>query len=355
VSAVLILSTANSQLELAPALGSALLRWRVNVDGRSYDILRPTDPGDLAAGHIERCASWPLVPWSNRIAQGRFNWDGQQYQLPTSSADPHAIHGIGWKRAWSVAGHERASPHEGTSPQQRDSPDSARAELTLTHTADACWPFSFHATQDIALSHSAGGTTLSLTLTLTNTGQRSMPAGLGAHPYFACEPDAELSFHAEHAVEHDEERLPIRSANPGRTTPELKGLRAGQSAGLPAELDFTKPRRFLHQPFDRAFTGWSGPVQLLRPSAGLALEVRAGEAEVIGCSRLVLYVPPEEIHPARSIAIEPVSHDTHAIGESDPGAHGLLTLAPGQSNRLSTTWTVRSTQYPALSGRCRIM
>jgi galactose mutarotase-like enzyme len=69
----------------------------------------------------------------------------------------------------------------------------------------------------------------------------------------------------------------------------------------------------------------------------------------------VLVAPEDRRHPARSIAIEPVSHDTNAIGESDLGAHGLLTLAPGQSNRLSTTWTVRSTQSPPLSAGRRIM
>ena len=58
-------------------------------------------------------ASFPLVPFSNRIGGGRFRWDGADHRLPPSRLpDRHSIHGVGWRRAWRVA--EAARPHRST-------------------------------------------------------------------------------------------------------------------------------------------------------------------------------------------------------------------------------------------------
>jgi len=48
-------------------------------------------------------ANFPLLPYSNRIAQGRFQMDGGTYVLPRNLAGfEHPLHGVGWIRPWLV-------------------------------------------------------------------------------------------------------------------------------------------------------------------------------------------------------------------------------------------------------------
>lgn len=248
-----------------------MLGWRWG----SHEILRPMPEASHRAGLVEHSSSWPLVPWSNRIAGGRFTWLGREHQLPTSPQDPHAIHGIGWRRAWRVMACEP------------DSPRGARAHLVLDHSADASWPFAFRAEQHIELIQHEERVTLELRLSVTNLDAIPMPAGLGAHPYFARHASTELCFRAHAAWEHDEQRLPTRLVP------------------TPPELDFTQARRVHHTPFDRAFVGWDRPALLIDRERGYQVRIEADPLY----SRLVVYVPPDVDY----LAIEPVSHDTNAI------------------------------------------
>src|SRR5439155_13608650 len=43
----------------------------------------------------------PLIPWPNRLAGGRYRFDGRDYQLPLSEPDKgNAIHGLLRWRSW---------------------------------------------------------------------------------------------------------------------------------------------------------------------------------------------------------------------------------------------------------------
>ena len=58
------------------------------LDG--VDLLRRAPDG---ADDPLAMASFPLVPYANRIAQGRFAFDGADHQLPRNFGDhPHSIH-----------------------------------------------------------------------------------------------------------------------------------------------------------------------------------------------------------------------------------------------------------------------
>ena len=59
-------------------------------------------------------ASFPLLPYSNWIELGRFEWARQTETLrPNFSPEPHAIHGLGWTRAWSVTAQTASSVTQG--------------------------------------------------------------------------------------------------------------------------------------------------------------------------------------------------------------------------------------------------
>ena len=71
----------------ARAAGSCAL----GVDG--LDLLVPPEVDD----HNFGC--FPMAPWAGRVRHGRFDFEGQRYQLPLNNP-PHAIHGIARDHPW---------------------------------------------------------------------------------------------------------------------------------------------------------------------------------------------------------------------------------------------------------------
>jgi aldose 1-epimerase len=124
------LSTGASVVRIAPALGGAIVAF--TCGGRH--VLRPAPTEALADGNVRLASCYPLVPWSNRIRDGRLVFDGREHVLARNfGAHPHAIHGVGWQRAWSVAE---------TSPQRVRlvlAHDASDATTTLRFAAEGVW------------------------------------------------------------------------------------------------------------------------------------------------------------------------------------------------------------------------
>jgi aldose 1-epimerase len=287
MTATLELRAGAARTLLAPEIGGAITAFEWNGE----PILRPT-PGDaLAAGEVRRFASYPLLPFSNRIAGATLHWNGVAYALQRPLADePHAIHGNGWRRPWRVVEHV-----------------SARATLELTHTAAGQsgeeWPFAYRARQTFELA----SRTLALTLVLANTGAAPFPFGLGWHPFFPRNTLTTLRFAASGVWHTDSARLPTRLAP------------------VPSEWEFEKPRPLAATALDNCFAGWRSPATIAWPDRGLLAEISADAA----CAYLVVYVPRD----ADFCAVEPVTHMTDAFNRAAAGAPatGTRVLAPGST------------------------
>src|SRR5262245_28978782 len=125
---ILSLRAGRLRLDLAPQAGGSIARF--TADG-SFDLLRPTPAEALAAGQGIESSCYPLVPFSGRIANGRFSFDGVEVVLqPNWSGSRHPIHGDGWMRPWTV---ERS--------------DERSADIVYEHDARAGWPFRYRARQ----------------------------------------------------------------------------------------------------------------------------------------------------------------------------------------------------------------
>jgi aldose 1-epimerase len=263
---------------LSPTVGGSLL-W-LALDG--VDLLRraPADAADPLA-----MASFPLVPYANRIADGRFAFDGQDYQLPRNFGDhPHSIHGFGWQMMWTAS-----------------ETDDASTRLIHEHQGDAGWPWPYRAEQHVALTP----THLSMSLSLTNIGDAPMPAGLGFHPYFLADAAATLRFDARGLWLSTPDMLPDREA--------------------PADAlgDWSQPAIVRGDTLvDNAYTGWTGPAVVDRGD-GLRLTVDA-----TGADYLHVYRPPG----SKDFCLEPVSHMPDAINRG-----GMAVLPAGATAHLSMT------------------
>ena len=172
-------------LDLAPQAGGSIARF--TADG-SIDLLRPATPEAVASGRGNDSSCYPLVPFSGRIANGRFVFDGSEIVLkPNWPGVRHPMHGDGWARPWSVA---RSDGHS--------------ADIVYEHDPREGWPFRYRARQTYRLD----GDTLSIGISIENLEDRPVPAGLGLHPFFVRDADAELACRTRQVWLTDAEVLP---------------------------------------------------------------------------------------------------------------------------------------------------
>jgi len=99
MAGLLELRDGRARLVLAPQKGAAIARFDALVGGAPVPLLKPGD-GTGASG----CQV--LVPWSNRISGGGFEFDGRFHAVEANVAgEAFPIHGDGFQREWRIAGH----------------------------------------------------------------------------------------------------------------------------------------------------------------------------------------------------------------------------------------------------------
>jgi len=128
------------RLTLSPSVGGAIsaFEWIEGDDARP--ILRKCHNG---LEKVLDAASFPLVPYVNRIRGGRFTFRGREVLIaPNMAGDPSPLHGQGWLNPWTV-----------------EQEDEAGAVLRFTHAAGE-WPWDYEARQEFALDQ--GGFSVAL-------------------------------------------------------------------------------------------------------------------------------------------------------------------------------------------------
>jgi aldose 1-epimerase len=271
------LAEGDLRLSVDPALGGSVRTFRLG----DVDLLRPT-PGEAA--DVLATASFPLAPYANRIAHGRFAFGGRTAQLaPNLAGQPHPLHGDGWRGAWTV---ERA--------------DARSAALAFAPEASA-WPWRYGARQAFELAADA----LAVTLCVENLDDAPGLFGLGFHPYFPHSGEARLTARTSGVWLPDAELLPARWA-------------AGQPLGAWAEGAAPRGRELI----DHCHTGWDGEARIDLGAGRPSLRLTASPE----LAWLHIYAPPDQDF----FCVEPVSHAPNAFNMADPQANGVRILAPGE-------------------------
>ena len=244
-------------------------------------------------------ANFHMLPYSNRIRDGRFTFAGETVQL--AHAERHAIHGALRKLPWETL---------------ETSPSTLHCRIDSRDHEAVNWPWAIVAELEVRLE----GRALATRLTLTNASARDMPAGLGWHPYFVREIDGASP----------ELTLPVAAVYPDANGDCLPD---GAPVALPAELDFREPRTLRPTPLiDRCLSGLSGPIRIAWPDAALALELRASAP----CDHLVFYNPD-----APWFAVEPVTNANDAFNLAEAGVPaGRAVLGAGESLSAEMTLTL---------------
>lgn len=287
------------QIGFVPSSGGSIAFGKVRIDGAWHDLLRPTPPESLT--RASETASYPLVPWSNRIRDGRFRWAGRTYQLRVNFADGTAIHGTAMEYPWKVVD---------------QTPTSIALEFVSRDVYGVNFPWTFDARFEYALV----GDDFVWTYSVTNTDHETFPAGYGHHPYFlrsvAGSAPVELQINVNQAYDLVD---CMPTAGPGAVRPEA---------------DFSE-RRTLGTAFvDDCLTGRTSPTlaTITYPDA-VAVDIVADAS----LPNVVLYIPEGK----EFFALEPVSNANEAFNLEDQGIHGtgMFLVQPGETVASSFTMT----------------
>lgn len=282
----LLLSSGRLSLRLAPARGGGIKSFNCcAVSGCELSIFRPLDSDDPSPTAL---ASFPLVPYVNRIRDGVFTFRGRRVTLARNMLpDPSPLHGQGWLGRWDV-----------------ESASQRHAELIYRHSAGE-WPWAYEARQLFELDEAG----LSLDLACTNRSDEPMPCGLGQHPYFLCTPSTRLDTGVECVWTIDEKVLPVER--------------------VPAVGRFDLSDRLVcGQGLDHGFGGWSGRAAVSDPGLPFRIEMSSPDARFFQ-----LYSPAE----GGLFVIEPVTHANAALNapEETWAELGMQVLEPGESLSLT--------------------
>jgi aldose 1-epimerase len=238
----------------------------------------------------------PLIPWPNRLADGRYSFAGAEHQLALDEPEQgNAIHGLLRWRAWTALEHE---------------PDRVRLGARLL--AMPGYPFSL----EVSIAYELGEEGLTVTTEARNIGPGECPFGAGQHPYLSAggAPLDGCTLHLQAATRllTDERQIPV-----------------GREPVAGGPYDYATPRPVGELRIDDAFT------DLARDLDGLArarLECPDGAAVELWADERYPFLevfsgdPLPEPRRRRALAVEPMSCAPNAFRSGD----GLVRLAPGE-------------------------
>ncbi len=274
----------DARLTLCPELGGSIGGWQ----RRGVALLRQTPLTALHGTSSRALSCFPLIPFSNRIAWGRFSFGGESFQLDRNFGDhPHTIHGNAWQRVWEVA--DRAE---------------TAAQLTLAHDpladSGSHWPYRYRA----GLLYTLAPDVLRVTISFENTDHRAQPVGLGLHPYQPRTPQTAIAFRAGSVWHTGADSLP-----------DQRLLAEGAWSFDPGHV--------IAGAMDNGYADWTGRAEITRPEHGVRLVIAADDI----FRHLVVYTPDGKPY----FAVEPASNMTDAVNRMDTVPdHGLRVLAPGE-------------------------
>lgn len=239
-----------------------------------------------------------LMPWPNRIEDGRYEFDGRKHQLALTQAGEHnAIHGLVRWVAWTVADRE---PH--------------RVVMKHRLHPQPGYPFSLA----LALEYELMDDGLRVRTTAENVGSEPCPFGAGAHPYLS-------------AGTATIDSVALRA--PGATVlrSDERGIPVDRASVEGTEYDFRRARPVGDVKLDSCFT------DLERDDDGRARTELGGVTLWVDESYRYLMLFTGDPLPdvaRRSLAVEPMTCPPNAFRTGE----ALIRLDPGES--FTSSWGI---------------
>jgi galactose mutarotase-like enzyme len=283
------------QTAVVVTVGGGLRSYRAG----DHDVL----DGFAADAIADGARGQTLIPWPNRVRDGKWEWQREPRQLAiTEPAQHNAIHGLVRWLGWSVA--ERRG-------------DGVTLRCASWPQPGYPWPL------EVSVRYDLGDGGLTVEQSITNHGTSPAPVAAGAHPYLTVGTDlvddAVLHVDADSWIDTGAQQIPT-----------------GVVAVDGTPYDFRTPRPIGTTEIDYTFTG------LHRDDEGrftLTLRHPSGERSVaLWVDQSYDYVEvytgdtlPDVARRRRGLGVEPMSAPPNALASGT----GLTVLDPG------ATWTGR--------------
>jgi len=268
-----------------------------------HDVIDGYDSDTMADG----ARGQTLIPWPNRVRDGKWTWNGTQHQLAlTEPAQHNAIHGLVRWLSWRVA--ERGI---------------RSVLLTCTSWPQPGYPW----TLDVDVRYDLGDDGLTVTQRITNRSSTPAPVAAGAHPYLSVGTsvidDATLLIPAARWIDTGSQQIPTQIRDVYDTP-----------------FDFRRPRPVGSRQIDNTFTDLTRDernrctIRLQDPNTGRAVEVWVDESypyvEVFTGDTL-----SDQHRRRRGLGVEPMTAPPNALAT---GEH-LTILEPAET--WSGRWGIR--------------
>jgi aldose 1-epimerase len=244
-----------------------------------------------------------LVPWPNRIVDGRYSFGGTTHQLPLNEPErQHALHGLVCWASWRVVEH-------------------AAGQLVLGHRLQPRDGYPFRLDMEAQYTLNDGGLTWGVSA--INTGDTAAPYGCGPHPYLVA---------GEGRV--DDWRLDLPADRYLQTTND-RLVPTGMADVADTQFDFRRTRAIRTTTIDHAFTGLHRD-----PDGWATAQVTADSGHGVhirweaSCPWVQVHTadrPEPECHRI-GLAVEPMTCPPDAFNSGTD----LVLLAPGESHK--STW-----------------
>ena len=280
-------------LYILPEYGGIIRKMTLHKEGHLHHVIDVANSPEQLLSSMLTYPSAHLFPWGNRVRNGKYNFQGVDYQLSINEINfNNAIHGFVSFANFEVVEQEVSE---------------IEAVLTLRYIYKGTqfgFPFPFVLDIQHIFSSDEG---LEINYTIKNTGRKAMPMVLGWHPYFKIEgetpDDWQIDFPATHQYKADHQII-----SGDKIEVDFKGVIDLKGITLDAV--------FAVEPSSKV------EAKLHSPKKNMTINVWQ-EGLKGGFSFMVVYIPP-----ARDcIAIEPMTGNTDAFNSGD----GLLVLEAGQT------------------------
>lgn len=277
------------QVGILPETGASTAFGRIKHNGQWIDVFRPSSPADY--DNSSNCASFLLVPWSNRIRDGRFSFNGETIQLE-ARADGTAMHGVVRNLPWVI---------------ESQGADHIQLSFDSRNHDHLNFPFAFQSIATFRLD----GAKFVMDLSLKNTDSRPYPAGMGHHPYFV------------RTINGDEVQLEV----PCDKMFDLKDkMSYAEPVPVNDHLDFRQAKPLGSTEIDNLLTGTdhNRPIRLIYPQNGFELDMLSDDI----FKHVIVYAP--EGMPF--YAVEPVTNANDGFNLYANGIEGsgVFVLQPDE-------------------------
>ena len=233
-----------------------------------FPVMHSGNLKQIETGNIFSASCFPMVPYSNRIENGIFSFQGQTQHIQKNHPDNiFPIHGTGWEKSWQI-----------------DRETETHCDLSMTYSPEAGgWPWVFKAQQKIKIE----GVKLTYQLSIKNKDRVPFPVGLGLHPSFSNALTAQARFKTGDMWACDARLIPVRKT------------------ALTPETDFSQGKKIQNCQLDNCFEDWDGFAQIKWPLFEGAIHMKASPE----FSSLVVYIDSKNDY----FCLEPVTHVNNAL------------------------------------------